>query len=62
MKYAIILLLAFQYSIAQHSSILGELSKTEYGFKKKDMYIINDFFEYKKNFENFFDIKNGETI
>lgn len=62
-KYLIILLFfAFQFSIAQPAARLAELSETEYGFKKKDMYVINDFFEYKKNFVNFFDIKNGEII
>ena len=62
MKRFILLFFAFQYTIAQPSIRLGELSKTEYGFKKKDLYIISDFFEYKRNFESFFAIKNGETI
>jgi ubiquinone/menaquinone biosynthesis C-methylase UbiE len=58
----ILLILAFQNSFGQPAPRLAELSETEYGFTKKDMYVINDFFEYKKNFENFFNVKNGETI
>ena len=50
------------FCCAQELQHVGELSKTEYGFSKSNMYILNDFFEYKKNFIAFFDIKNGDAI